>query len=64
LYIAGTLDAQGNADYYGSVITKGGTASKMTGTPNVWWDPRLKDNWPPSDWDLPRVIITRWQTDL
>jgi hypothetical protein len=64
LYLAGTLDAQGNADYYGSVITKGGTATKMTGTPNVWWDPRLKDNWPPADWDLPRVIITRWQTDL
>jgi hypothetical protein len=64
MYIAGTLDAAGTADYYGSVITKGGTADKMTGTPNVWWDPRLKDNWPPPDWDLPRVIITRWQTDL
>jgi hypothetical protein len=64
LFLAGTLDAQGNATYYGSVITVGGTASKMTGTPDVWWDPRMKDNWPPPDWDLPRVIITRWQTDL
>ena len=64
MYIAGTLDAQGNATYYGSIVTKGGTANKMTGTPDVWWDPRLKDNWPPPDWDLPRVIITRWQTDL
>jgi len=64
LYLSGTLDAQGNATYYGSVITKGGMANKMTGTPDIWWDPRLKDNWPPPDWDLPRVIITRWQTDL
>ena len=64
LYLAGTLDAAGNADYYGSIVTKGGTANKMTGTPNVWWDPRMKDNWPPADWDLPRVVITRWQTDL
>ncbi len=64
VYLSGTLDAQGNATYYGSVITKGGTANKMTGTPDVWWDPRLKDNWPPPDWDLPRVIITRWETDL
>jgi hypothetical protein len=63
-YIAGTLDAQGNATYYGSIVTKGGTANKMTGTPDVWWDPRIKDSWPPPDWDLPRVIITRWQTDL
>jgi len=64
LYMSGTLDAQGNADYYGSVITKGGMADKMTGTPNMWWDPRLKDNWPPPGWNLPRVVISRWQTDL
>lgn len=64
LYVAGTLDAEGNADYYGSVVTKGGTADKMTGNPSLWWDPRMADNWPPPDWDLPRVIITRWQTDL
>jgi hypothetical protein len=64
LFVSGTLDAQGNATYYGSVVTKGGTANKMTGTPDMWWDPRIKDNWPPADWDLPRVVITRWETDL
>jgi hypothetical protein len=64
LYISGTLDAQGNAWYYGSVITKGGMSNKMTGTPDMWWDPRLKDNWPPPGWSLPRVVISRWQTDL
>jgi hypothetical protein len=64
LYVSGQLDSSGNAWYYGSVITKGGTANTMTGTPDLWWDPRLVDNWPPPGWDLPRVIITRWQTDL
>lgn len=64
LYTSGYLDAAGNAWFYGSVVTKKGTIAKMTGTPDMWWDPRLKDKWPPPDWDLPRVIITRWQTDL
>jgi hypothetical protein len=64
LYIAGVLDCSGTADYYGSVVTKGGTQDKMTGTPDLWWDPRLLDNWPPPSWGMPRVIITKWQTDL
>ena len=64
LYVAGDLDAKGNANYYGSVVSKGGTASKMAGNPDLWWDARIKDNWPPPGWELPRVIITRWETDL
>jgi hypothetical protein len=33
------------------------------GTANLYWDPNIRTNWPPPDWNLPRVIITRWQTD-
>jgi hypothetical protein len=36
----------------------------MAGTPDLWWDPRIKESWPPAGWELPRVIITKWQTDL
>ncbi len=64
LYLSGTFDCNGNAWYYGSVVTKGGMKDTMTGTPDLWWDPRLTDNWPPPSWNLPRVIITRWETDL
>lgn len=64
-YTSGQFDAQGNAVYYGSVVTYAGTTSPTSaGTPDFYWDPTLKDNWPPIGWDLPRVIITRWQTDL
>lgn len=65
LYTSGQFDAQGNARYYGSVVTYAGTtAPTSAGTPDFYWDPSLKDSWPPLGWDLPRVIITRWQTDL
>jgi hypothetical protein len=65
LYTNGQFDAQGNSKYYGSVVTYAGTTSPTSaGTPDFYWDPSLKDNWPPIGWDLPRVIITRWQTDL
>ena len=65
LYTSGQFDAQGNTAYVGSVVTYAGTtAPTSAGTPDFYWDPSLKDNWPPIGWDLPRVIITRWQTDL
>jgi hypothetical protein len=65
LYLSGQLDADGTPFYDGSVITFAGTETgqKTQGTANFYWDPKLKDNWPPQDWDLPRVIITGWQTD-
>ena len=66
LYTNGYWDAQGNATYYGSVISKSGIgeASPTAGTPNLYWDEDIIKNWPPEDWDLPRVVITRWETDL
>lgn len=64
LYISGEFDAQGTPLYYGSVVTKAGMNGSMAGTPDLFWDTDLKDNWPPPTWELPRVIITKWQTDL
>ena len=64
LYVSGDFDAQGTPLYYGSVVTKAGNNGSMAGTPDLFWDTDLKDNWPPPGWDLPRVIITKWQTDL
>lgn len=64
LYVSGEIDSQGTPLYYGSVVTGAGTHNLMAGTPDIFWDTDLKDNWPPPGWDLPRVIITRWETDL
>ena len=63
LYNSGNFDAQGTPRYFGSVITKTG-APGSAGTPDIYWDESLKTNWPPPGWDLPRVVITRWETDL
>jgi hypothetical protein len=64
LYVSGNFDSQGTPLYYGSVVTKAGMNGSMVGTPDLWWDTDLKDNWPPPGWELPRVIITKWETDL
>jgi hypothetical protein len=65
LYVSGEFDASGTPYYDGSVITYAGTPAgvKTAGTANLYWDQSIKDNWPPVGWDLPRVIITRWETD-
>ncbi len=64
LYVSGDFDCQGTPQYFGSVVTKSGMNGKMAGTPDLFWDTDIKDNWPPPGWELPRVIITRWETDL
>jgi hypothetical protein len=65
LYLAGQLDASGTPYYDGSVVTYAGTETnvKTSGGASFFWDPSLKDNWPPAGWNLPRVVITRWETD-
>ena len=65
LYVTGQFDASGTPYYDGSVVTYAGTPTgvKTAGTANLYWDPTLKDNWPPAGWDLPRVVLTRWRTD-
>jgi len=65
LYLAGQFDASGTPYYDGSVVTYAGTetGTNTVGTANLYWDPTMRDGWPPPDWSLPRVIISRWQTD-
>jgi hypothetical protein len=64
LYTAGEFDAQGTPLYFGSVVTKAGMVNSLSGTPDIFWDTDMIDNWPPPGWEMPRVIITRWETDL
>jgi hypothetical protein len=64
LYVTGEFDCQGTPLYFGSVVTKAGMVNSLNGTPDLFWDTDLKDNWPPPGWELPRVIITKWETDL
>jgi len=66
LYNSGYFDATGNARYFGSVVAKQGIGetSPSAGTPDLYWDETIVEDWPPKTWDLPRVIITRWETDL
>ena len=66
LYNNGDFEATGNATYYGSVIAKSGVGemAPAAGTPQLYWDQSIIDDWPPSNWDLPRVVITQWETDL
>ena len=66
LYNSGQFEATGNARYYGSVVGESGVGenSPAAGTPEFYWDESIAENWPPEEWDLPRVVITRWETDL
>jgi hypothetical protein len=64
MYTSGNLEFQGNANYYGSVIAEQGV-SVSTGNPAFWFDETLvKGDWPRKDMQLPRVVVTAWQTDL
>jgi hypothetical protein len=62
----GYYDATGNGVYYGTVISKQGIGefSPSAGTPEHYWDESLNSKFPPDDWGLPRVAITRWETDI
>lgn len=66
VYTNGYYDATGNGVYYGSMVSKQGIGfySASAGTPDHYWDQSIKDDWPPDDWGLPRVAITRWETDM
>jgi len=65
IYTSGTWDAQGNGYFFGSIVTRNGVLGGTAGTPDVWFDERLvKGEWPPPDIQLPRTMVTVWQTDL
>jgi len=63
-YTSGTFEAQGNANYYGSVVAQRGVVDGA-GTPGFYFDESLvKGNWPPKGMGMPRVVISSWQTNL
>lgn len=67
LYVSGEFEFTGNMVVFGAVITQGGmvNASPSAGTPDVYFDERLiKGAWPPPELQLPRTMITFWETDL
>ena len=65
-YTNGYYNAQGNGVYYGSMVTYEWIADTgpTAGTPDHYWDASIGEDWPPDEWDLPRVHVSRWETDL
>ena len=43
-----------------AILIEDGTA---VGTPWIFFDASIVNDWPPAGWGLPRVVITRWLTD-
>lgn len=66
LYTSGTFEATGPATYYGSVIARTGVVQEIEDgtapTPTLYWDESIRTGWPPPGWELPRLIVTRWET--
>jgi hypothetical protein len=65
LYTTGTYDASGTAVHYGSIIAEGGVVQSAGGTSNssIYWDDRIPSDWPPRDWNLPRVFASNWDSE-
>ena len=65
LYVSGQFDASGTPYYDGSVVTYAGTPTgvKTAIRPTSTGIRRSRTTGRPSRWDLPRVVLTRWQTD-
>ena len=64
MFISGVFKCQGNAQYYGSLVAQQGVVDGA-GTPDFYFDESLvTGNWPRKGMNLPRVIISAWQTDL
>ena len=63
MYIEGDFgDTTGNAEYFGSLLVNGNVSG--SGTPEVWFDERLiKGDWPPPEFNFPRVYISAHMTD-
>jgi hypothetical protein len=69
IYVTGSFEATGNMQVFGSVVAKGGMQAggggPTAGTPLVLFDERLiKGDWPPPELELPRTMITFWETDM
>ncbi|MDH3592778.1 MAG: hypothetical protein OER88_12910, partial [Planctomycetota bacterium] len=66
LFNSGQFEATGNGTFFGSVVAESGIGenSPAAGTPQFYWDESILSDWPPSNWNMPRVAISRWETDL
>lgn len=53
----------GNGRFYGSFIANG-IDDEGSSTPDHYFNEDLRTSWPPSEWAMPRVVVTRWETDL
>jgi hypothetical protein len=64
MYNSGVFTAQGNAVYFGSLVAQQGVLDG-SGNPAFYFDESLvKGNWPRKGMNMPRVIISSWQTGL
>jgi hypothetical protein len=67
LFTNGAFVATGSGRLYGSVVAKQGVTQLVDDgslpTPELYFDESVVTGWPPPDWDLPRVTVTRWITD-
>jgi hypothetical protein len=66
LYNRGDFDSTGTGNYYGAVVAGESVVegSAVMDSPHIYWDADLERDWPPPEWGLPRVLVTRWETDL
>lgn len=66
LYTGGYFDSTGTGSYYGAVVAGRSVreTSAVMDAPDIYWDASLEENWPPAEWGLPRVVVTRWEMDL
>ena len=62
LYVQGTFSSRGPTRVYGSVIARSGVPSSGQAA-GIYWNDALRTAFPPDSWGLPRVMITRWETD-
>jgi hypothetical protein len=65
LYTSGSLSAEGQAVFHGSVIVRGEvTLGGAGGSPDFYWDERILQGWPAlGEQNLPRVVATRWSEE-
>jgi hypothetical protein len=66
LALAGRFDASGTAVHAGSIVARGGVEQSQpgAGAPRILWNDAVRrGEWPPEDWPLPRVLVSRWETD-
>ncbi len=65
LYTNGSFQSSGNWVFFGAVVSKAGIAPHIAGSPDYYFDERMiKGMWPPPDLNLPKTVITAWQTDM